>query len=285
MMKHFSSIITAGLLLVGCGSGDHSAPHAGVPVDTIKDYRSVNPKNGIDFYAIKDNRNDPNCFYMGNGKMPPWDSRKYKAEVVPVIIGSNFNGIDGYQRLEFTPPAQNQQGFTRQDFDQLVEAGNLDELEAQLTNLGDEFFSARPLNDIEAGIAQRVGKPAPNPLDISLPYHARIVFILRSPSQTFDPKTPFRVAVGVPKAVSPFYGPPKRSNGNKVLDVRYLSLPERKELAWDYVKKRDCIYYYELNVVQKYTDANGRDLEVIITIDPDGEGNGDPPFGQPPSWP
>lgn len=283
-MRKLSSIIAVGLLLSACHAEKHLSDETKAAGAPIQEYRAVSPKNGIDFYAVKDNRKDPDCFYMGHGDLPPWDSKSYPADVVPVLIGSNSNGVEGFQRLNFTPPTENAL-FTQADFLQLINSENFEELETQLSQLDESYFTPRPLNDREFGIAERAGKPNPNPLDIVIPYHSRIIFILTNPSQKFYEKAPFRVAVGVPNAVSPFYGPPKVSDGGKVMEVKYLSLPQRKELDWDYIKNRKCIYYYELSVLQRTQDSRGRPLEVLIHIDPDGEGEGTPPPGFPPVWP
>jgi len=69
------------------------------------------------------------------------------------------------------------------------------------------------------------------------------------------------------------------------MKVKYLSLPKRDYLKWDYIEKRKCSYYYELTLDQSTIGAGNSTFGTVIIIDPDGEGNGGPDFGEPPTWP
>jgi len=279
-MRQLSSMIAAAFLLAACGSESASGPHPVGAGKTVKEYRAVNASNGIDFYAIKDNRKDPDCFYTGaGGDLPPWDTSRYQPSVVPVIIGSNFNGVSGYQRLDFDRGGN----FTATQFSELMEKGNVDEIENQLSQLDSSFFRPHQYTGEELAIAGNVGKNTSNPLDIVIPYYSKIRFVLIDPQDKFSAKKPFRVAVGVPKARSPFYSADV-SRGGKVMDVKYLSLPKRNKLDWDYIEKRKCVYYYELSLDQTLIGLENS-LETVIIIDPDGEGQGTPPPGFPPTWP
>lgn len=275
-------LLTSAALLFACNGPKSGGGHPISP-NNIEEYRPVSAHNSIDFYAIKDNRKDPNCFYMGNGDLPPWTSKSEKPKTVPVIITSNFNGQAGYQRLDYSPSQRG--GLTADAFQNLLDSGNINEIEAQISNLADTEFSPHQYTEQELAVAGNVGKAQRNPLDIVIPYYANIVFILRNSEDSFAAQKSFRVAVGVAGGKSPFYGPPEKSRANKVMKVKYLSLPQRSYLDWDYIKKRNCTYYYELTLDQETPGIGGDPFQMVVILDPDGEGDDGPPDNDPPMWP
>jgi len=281
-MKLISKIIlgVATTTLVGCG-GDSTGPKH-LDSKKIEDYRPVHNSNKIDFYAKRDeadDRTNSDCFYMGNGKLPPWPSSNSQPVRQTVFIGSNVSG-PGYNRLDFA--SVDGAGLTSDGLSNFLAEGDINGLESALAELGAASFTPFAYGE-ELSIGPRLGRTS-NPHDMKINWYSELIFILRDGHERFNPNNPFRVAVGVPGGISPFFGPPQISKGGKVMKVKYLSLPQRDYLDWDYIKKRDCVYYFEFSLKQTHADARGRTFETIVHVDPDGE-NGGPGSGQPKGWP
>lgn len=273
--------LAAGLLLfmAGCG-GDGGTPKAGH--HSVDEYRAVDGKNGIDFFAVKDDRDDANCFYMGNGPLPPWESTNYKPKKLVVFLGNDARrNVPGYRRFQLNAES----GFTEESFLERLDKDGFERVDELVAGLNNSAFSAYSHSNEELAIGPKLQRLS-NPGDIVIPWYSEIIFILKDNHERFNPENPLRVAVGVPGGISPFYGPPTLSRGGKVLKVKYLSMPERDYLDFDDIKRRDCIYYYELSLVQRHTDNAGRSFEFVVHLDPDGENdNGPGDDDWPPTWP
>lgn len=247
----------------------------------IDDYRPVDGNNKIDFFASKDGRHDPDCFYTGKGgPLPPWDSTNYKPKKVVVFFGNGpRSGPLGLKRLSLNQSL----GVTDADFLDFIEKEGVQNIDGFFNNLGNNALQAYDYSDRELSIGNALNRP-PNPGDIVIPWYSEIFFVLTDAHERFNQTKPFRVANNVPNSQSPFYKSEIKGSGDRVLEVKYLSLPQRDHLKLDYIKKRRCIYYYDLSILQSTTNE-GIDFEFSIILDPDGEGGGGPRGNEPPGWP
>jgi len=194
---------------------------------------------------------------------------------------SRLNGSPpGYRRWRLNPAA----GISDSDILGMLEKEGRG-IGTFLNNLGPNAFLPYNYTQPELSIGSKLNR-APNPADIIIPWYSEVIFVLKDSHEKFNRKKPFRVVNNVRGSQSPFYKGEILSDGDRVLTVKYLSLPYKDYLEWDYIKPRKCIYYYELSLVQSYSDEAGSNFEFVIQLDPDGENDGPPGDGDnPPGWP
>lgn len=149
-------------------------------------------------------------------------------------------------------------------------------------------FVVMPDNQSNTSVSNRLIRN-PDPLDFSISWYSKLAVVVVGKDTSFDQNKPFNVASG--GLQSPFYGPAKFFRNDQMIVIDYLSLPAHGDYGWDTIKPRDCIYTYELNLTSNRNgNVNGRNttFSTQIIIDPGGEGDGDPDFGEPPGgggWP
>ncbi len=265
-----AAAIALSTALMGCGGGKFIDP-----------YRP----NSVDVYKTKDVPIRNGCFYQkGKPQYPmfPWkqmqdpDGFDVPAQLLVVFY---FDEDGNLRRAPISSDLE------RQILDALS-GSNGARLSSILDGIDQSGLGAFDYTENELGISQRIRELGnsgrlPNPLDITIPWIAEITFVSLDDNYTFDKKMPFAVAVGRPPNSSPF-GDQVTHLSSRAIKVTYQSNPGDNK--YERIKLRDCVYDYELNMLNDY-EIGGTDFQARIIIDPGGGNNGedDPdPSGPPP---
>ncbi|NNE57022.1 MAG: hypothetical protein HKN36_02840 [Hellea sp.] len=268
--------LAAGLsaLLIACsGGGDGSDAEL-----KVLDHGSTQGENGIDFLASKYDGGKDSCLYSGSEKVPNQGSAATQAQFLTaqmVFIGHEPK-TGAFARFQIRNKA------IRDAANAALLKADYKALEALIAPLRPGQFELYDYIPLERG--QNDDTFIPNPFDLKLDWYQRIGFYLLDDTERFADSNPFRVAVGKPNAASPFRSMSPVSD--HLLAVDYVSLPPRENIkGYDTISDRKCLYYYDINIIQRFTDNNGHVFQVPVTIDPGGEGSGGPPGTDPPLWP
>lgn len=246
------------IVIAGCGGGDKHG---------FTDYQGVTGDNGIDFYASETlDSAAANCFYRGRGTIPNRSTTQGDLLDAQLIFIGHDNRTGSFARFELDDP-------TTTNLETLIKAGDYAGFEAQLPATG---YSAYDYSDF--------GRDVKNPFDLNINWYSKLAFVLIEPSETFRSTAPFRVAISVPGAKSPFRSITEQ--GDQIIVVDYTSLPPRSYInGYDTISKRDCNYYYDLNIIQSFDTGSGGTVQVPVTIDPGGTNDNGPGGDVPPGWP
>ncbi len=261
----------AAILLAACGGGQSDS-------ENMTKYRPTIETDGIDFYATTPWNTNANCYYRGAGKVPNQGSKKNQTDYMkPHLVFIGHDPKSGsFTRFELT-----RRGVLSRMRQAMLDGDN-STLEKEFASLSRADF--QPTTATQLDSLELLGSVS-NPFDLKLSWYSRIGFFLIEDTETFNDRSPFRSAVGVSGAKSPFRS--MVDVNDKITVVDYVSLPPAKNVkGYETISVRNCIYYYDLSIYQTFIDAAGNTVRVPVIIDPRGEGdNGPSGDDDPPQWP
>jgi len=229
----------------------------------------VTGDNGVDYFAApKFDSGDRNCFYGKDDTIPGRSTNQESLLKGQVIFIGHDKETGSFSRFQVNKDiTENLEG--------LLEDRNYARFESAIPTTGFTPYDYSEFGDRGVG----------NPLDLKINWYSVLAFVLIEPSETFNVDAPFRTVVSVRDAESPFRTA-TRQGDNSVI-VEYTSLPPRAWITgFETISKRDCRYYYDLQIVQSFNAGAARSVTVPVIIDPGGENDGPPnDGGMPPAWP